>query len=321
MKVKNLILITLFLALSLQTAIAGQGQGGAFLNNPAGARAVGMGCAQTAAADDGYASFYNPAGIARAQSPEINTMVSSVFDLVDHKYASYIHPLGSEGTLGVSYISAGVGNIIASDYNSSTGLITETGDTFSYSASAIVLSAAGSIFELGDMLGIELRPLYAEDLFIGANIRFIQESLYNNRASGIGLDVGAISQVNSKLALGISFQNLISPRMCWDTEYKTVDQVPMVIKTGMSYKLDENTLLAVDFDLPYDQRVVYHIGVEHLLVSKKNMDMIIRSGINNGSWSLGLGLIYQGLKIDYAFAASTYSHLESTHRFSLGYAL
>ncbi|HPT47104.1 MAG TPA: UPF0164 family protein, partial [Candidatus Rifleibacterium sp.] len=69
------LLTTLFMAaLSLSTMSTAHaesaGQAGAYLKMGVGARALGMGSAFTAVADDSTASFWNPAGLARLEKSE-----------------------------------------------------------------------------------------------------------------------------------------------------------------------------------------------------------------------------------------------------------
>jgi hypothetical protein len=67
---------------------------GAFMEDGGGARALGMGSAFVAVADDASAAFFNPAGIVDAQRVELMLMHSERFgDLVDRDYFSYVQPL------------------------------------------------------------------------------------------------------------------------------------------------------------------------------------------------------------------------------------
>src|SRR2546421_5894684 len=79
--------------------------GGKFLSIPVGARAVGMGGAFVAAANDASAMYWNPAGIARLpQSEAIFTHSAWVADL-DFNYGGVIVPVSGLGTVGVSFTS------------------------------------------------------------------------------------------------------------------------------------------------------------------------------------------------------------------------
>ena len=72
---------------------------GAFMADGGGARALGMGSAFVAVADDATAAFWNPAGLVNLERPQVIAMHSERFgDLVDRDYASYARPLGGSGT-------------------------------------------------------------------------------------------------------------------------------------------------------------------------------------------------------------------------------
>jgi len=67
---------------------------GAFMENGGGARALGMGGAFTAVADDPSTTFWNPAGLASAEKREILLMHSERFgDLIDRDFAVYSQPV------------------------------------------------------------------------------------------------------------------------------------------------------------------------------------------------------------------------------------
>ena len=62
---------------------------GAFMENGGGARALALGGAFTAVADDPSASFWNPAGLATFEDQEILVMHSERFgDLIDRDFVT-----------------------------------------------------------------------------------------------------------------------------------------------------------------------------------------------------------------------------------------
>ena len=83
------VLKTLFLiALSVSTMSAAfadsAGGAGAYLKMGVGARALGMGSAFTAMADDATSAFWNPAGLARLQKGEASFMHANL--TMDREY-------------------------------------------------------------------------------------------------------------------------------------------------------------------------------------------------------------------------------------------
>jgi len=70
---------------------------GEFLKIPVGARAVGMGGAFVAVADDATAPWWNPAGLVYLPYREVLPQHSEQFgNLVNHDYLGAVFPLGGE---------------------------------------------------------------------------------------------------------------------------------------------------------------------------------------------------------------------------------
>ena len=109
----KLFLILLTAYCLLPTSVLAQGQAGtdiAVLKAGVGARPLGMGSAFTAIANNADAPYWNPAGLGFVSSNEITTAQTKLSTDADHYYLSYVRPaLG--GTLGVSWIQVGLGNI------------------------------------------------------------------------------------------------------------------------------------------------------------------------------------------------------------------
>ena len=80
-----------------------------FLKIGVGAKAMGMGESQVAATDDLYAAYWNPAGLAKLQKPQLALMHNEWFADINHEFVGVALPLGSIGTVGASasYLSFG----------------------------------------------------------------------------------------------------------------------------------------------------------------------------------------------------------------------
>jgi opacity protein-like surface antigen len=308
----------LILIVALTTMCLWAGTTGAYLDNPVGARAVGMGMAQVAIANDGYAMYWNPAGLAQLPKTEINSMLTSVFGSVDQKFFSYAHRFDGF-SLSVGYLTSGLSDIWQTTYSSSGG-VSDTGTRFSDAASALYFSGAATCAQLQTLAGLDLLSSeMAEKLSLGMNIKWIQETLQNNKTSGLAVDLGKIYQVNDNWAIGVQWQNFISPSLKWDTPSGSVDTLAPVFKVGVGYRW-QDLQLAFDADFRASQSARYFLGAEYLLLSKNNLSMTIRGGlISNGTLSTGMGLNYSDIKLDYAYTTSKESYMDATHRISLGY--
>src|SRR5438309_11866769 len=69
-----------------------------FLKLGIGPRAIAMGEAQVGLADDVYAAYWNPAGLAQLQSPEAGFVHTEYVQDINEQYAAYAHPHPTLGT-------------------------------------------------------------------------------------------------------------------------------------------------------------------------------------------------------------------------------
>src|SRR3989304_4818753 len=112
---KNLILLTALITILLPQSNAQTVFGkyaGEFMAIGVGGRALGMGGAFTAVANDVTAGYYNPAGLANLNYPQISLMHSEQFgDLVNYDYGAVAIPYGNDMSFGLSIIRLGVDGI------------------------------------------------------------------------------------------------------------------------------------------------------------------------------------------------------------------
>ncbi|MDD2715851.1 MAG: UPF0164 family protein [Candidatus Wallbacteria bacterium] len=90
----------------------GSGQAGAYLKMGVGARALGMGGAFSAIADDATASFWNPAGLSQLSSSEIDTMHTVLKMDRTYNFINYVQPdKKRKSSWGVAYTRFGVDDL------------------------------------------------------------------------------------------------------------------------------------------------------------------------------------------------------------------
>src|SRR5262249_42794854 len=119
-----------FLALSLVLipAVVHAGEpgirGATFLKIGEGPRAIGMGEAQTAVADDSYASFWNPAGLANLTCREVALTYQHSIQDIQEQQANVAIPLGKKSAFGAYITRWSVGSFDSFDATgNSTGQI------------------------------------------------------------------------------------------------------------------------------------------------------------------------------------------------------
>src|SRR5258708_5053609 len=140
---------------------------GELLKIPVSARAIGMGEAYTAVADDSSALAWNPAGLSFASQKDAAFMHSSLIESVHYEHIAFAAP-GDNYSLGasMSYLGYGdiagydasgtsIGNQSAYSYNFSGGLSTFVHDRLSIGLTGSVLreslagTSAGTFAENG----------------------------------------------------------------------------------------------------------------------------------------------------------------------------
>ena len=301
----NLLLVCCMLVFAVcmnSYGAAGDGGGaGAFLKNGIGVRPISMGKAFVAIADDAHAGYWNPAGLAILNTAQFGAMYSNPvnYDLVGgtgvkdigYHTVSLAYPTGF-GSFGLNVAYLSVGDIFVVENASGP-----TGDTFSDKEYGIIASYASSI---------------TEQVHLGANMKFVHQSLQDKNGSGLGLDLGLLYQPLYNLTFGLMAQDLIEPKiqLLEDGEEYSI---PRKIRLGMSYKMmDDKVLLAAGVDKASGRSPKLHLGTE--IVPMKDLDLRLGYTTDTGEVSAGVGVRVSAIQLDYGFG---FLKLGSTHRASI----
>jgi hypothetical protein len=304
---------------------------GEFLAIGVGGRALGMGSAQTAIANDVTAGYWNPAGLANMDYPQIALMHEEHFgSLVSYNYAAVAIPYGTDMSFGLSVMrssidgipdtrNAGIdanGNPVPSDqYANAVRLDYSKITEFSNADWAFYLTFA---------------KRQSDNFYWGANVKLISRSLAEYSAIGVGFDIGATYRPSDKLYLGLNIQDITTTLVAWSTGRNEL--ISPTVKLGAAYAIQffGGTLLpAADFDVRFENRqtassfhagpvsVDAHAGLEFKF---KNI-FAVRGGYNDvKEFTIGAGIFLPKLEIDYSFARFSQSEtdrLPDTHRISL----
>lgn len=326
MKKIILILALFFSASSLLAQGLSVGKySGEFLAIGVGGRALGMGSAFVAIANDVSAGYWNPAGLAKLNYPQGMIMHDERFaGLVNYNYGAVAIPYKSDMTFALSVIRLGVDGIPDTrnaliDLNGNLKL--DDNELLDYSK-ITEFNAADWAFLFS------FAKRHSENLFYGANLKVIKRDIAEFGAWGIGFDIGAIYSPLENLSLGASIQDVTTTIVAWDNG--TTQLISPTLKFGAAYQF--NILSGVltplfDTDIRFENRKFasmlnlgpvsfdFHSGVEY---TYDNL-ISIRLGYNDvKQFTFGAGIVLPKLNIDYSFVKfDRQGELGNTHRISL----
>lgn len=305
----NYLVITIALVLaSCYTAVAIPADGGT--NNPfeygAGSRALAMGGAYVALANDVSALFWNPAGLATLEQPEVAAMHIQLFFDTPYDFLGVAYPVLDWGTFSVGVVRLATGDIILRDDR-----------------------AVLSDNETGELDMREYAISYGREILFGINagvtMKIDQQRLLGDYSTGVGTDLGLYYRLPAlpglgglpweNFTFGVIAQNVIGSTLKLQ---QAIDTLPLNLKAGMAYQhrtkdsLQQTITVSLMWEKSTWQSSRLAIGGEYSLLNL----IALRGGLNSDSWSAGGGIQYAGIMVDYALGAEI---LGFTHRFTLTY--
>ncbi|HXF58459.1 MAG TPA: PorV/PorQ family protein [Candidatus Saccharimonadales bacterium] len=330
---------TSFLALALLAALLAPSPAratryaGEFLRIGVGARALGMGSAFVGLADDGTASYWNPAGLATLTERQVTAMHAEQFgSIVQYDFLSYVMPVGSAGkprqAISVSLVRLGVDQI---PDTRGLQIIDQNGNgKFDYPEDLLVVDESRFVFDSDNDAALLFS--YARDirpgLSLGGNFKYIRQWLGDSlRSNGFGIDLGLL-YVGRSFSLGATLRDATTTRILWNTG--TGEYIAPSLRLGAaktrSFK-DRRHLLtgALDIQVGFsDERLSsqahlggvtfeFHPGLEYWFDRR----LALRAGFEAQNFTAGAGLRYHRLGLDYAFL--DHRDLDASHRVSGSY--
>ncbi len=301
-----------------------------FLKIGVGSRAIGMGGAYTASADDINAMYWNPSGLSRINSQEASfNHVDWILD-VKMDYAGFALNVSDLGTLGAFISILSMDDMPVRTLEQPEG----TGELFS----------AGSI-----VIGLSFARNLTDEFSIGFNAKYIGEHIWNESAKSFAIDVGTqyVIPFLNEFRLGASISNF-GPKMKMEgrdiiqtttvgagdgnlinTDLQMEEfELPLLFRIGIAVdaiKTSENRLtLAADAIHPNDNSEYINAGLEYTW----NETFFIRGGYKSlfeqdgeQGFTLGAGINYRILnafkvRLDYAY--QDFGLLKSVQYISLG---
>lgn len=295
-----------------------------------GPRAIGMGGAFTAVADDISSLYWNPAGSANIETNEAFFNHTALYLDINHDYAALATNLTGFGTVGAFVSVLSTDDMPVRTVEKPEG----TGEFFNYGAIIV---------------GVNYSRYLTENFSIGFNAKYINESIWHMSATGFAIDIGtlykipvlnelriaaSISNFGTKMQMegrdvtqnfpsGAGGGNLINANL----ELDKFD-LPLMFRFGLSADVikDQTSRLTTSLDAihPNDHTEYINSGLEY----SWNETVFLRVGYNSlfekdseKGLTAGIGINYRlvdlvKVKLDYAY--QDFGRLSDVHYFSLG---
>ncbi len=275
------------------------GSGGAgtaaadFLEQGVGARAIAMGGAYAAVADDATALYWNVADLTNIRKRSVVLMHSQYLASTFYDYGAYAQNLGRAGAFGLGLQYLNEGSIAETDANFNT-----IGGLSPY---ALALSAGYANKVEG------LRTLSALNGFsLGLTAKFIRSAILETAQTG-AVDVGALSPYyfDDHARFALAAQNL-GGALHYEQAF---ENLPVILKAGSVFEITGRWIASVDAGAPRDDAPYVAAGTEYFFPIIHEWTLAGRLGYNSRTLpgiagvtgvSAGLGFGHRDLDVDYA---------------------
>lgn len=275
-----------------------------FLGITAGARGSAMGSAYVALSDDASGMFWNPAGLARSQGNSVSFSNMNWYVETQIQDASVVIDGDSKGTFALSVRALNYGEIDVTTIERPEG----TGERFTPKDLTIAFSYSKFI---------------TDRFSLGASTRYVQQKIWNESATGFGVDLGMVYQTDFKnLKIGMSILNFgTDMSLSGDDLRRPIDidesiegnndrlesylgvkdwPMPLVFRVGIAMDLvditDHKVIFALDAKHPNDNSESIDVGLEYgfndLLFLRGGYRSLFSSQTEDQSITAGFGLKY-----------------------------
>jgi opacity protein-like surface antigen len=303
-----------------------------FLNIGVGPRAISMGGAFVAIADDATSLYWNPAGASRMQSNRAAFSHAEWFADINYNWAGAVLSMGDFGAVGVSINYLDYGDMEVTTLEEPEG----TGELFNPQDLVIALSYAYNL---------------TERFSIGGSVKYVNMKIWNSSADAFALDLGVlfISDIYG-LRIGATITNFGSDMQMDgkdlfiqtdidDEVFGNNNQIltrlntdsyplPLTFRVGIGMDIldleDHRFTVGADALHPNDNAESLNIGGEYVFMNL----IALRGGYKSlflenseEGLTLGFGLNYDfdpnlGISIDYAY--QDFGRLDYAQQFSVG---
>lgn len=310
-----------------------------FLKVPVGARALGMGGAFTAVADDATAPWWNPAGMIYLPYREVLPQHAEKFgSLVNHDYLGAVLPLGTQmnGSSRQSAIGIGVVRLAVDEIpiTPRPGQLVPLEDFDDYGVDGVQgtfdFGENDGVWQPGERIrDIDLFRASSSDMALllsyarhagrqwafGGNVKFLRQSIPDTipgehvTSFGAGIDGGMLYMPTDAVTIGVMVRDLTTTFISWSNS--TRERIDPSIDTGVAfnfYPADKNALTwAVDLGWGFERKPDSGLKLGAVTGDLRtgleywyNNTFALRSGVNGRNLAFGAGLRYKHIGVDYA---------------------
>lgn len=303
-----------------------------FLTIPVGARAIGMGGAFVAVADDPSAMFWNPSGIAQINTSEALFAHSSWIADIKFNYGAAVIPIEGFGSVGIHFTSMTMDDMEKTTETQPDG----TGQFFSVGSIAV---------------GVSYGRALTDWFSIGGSLKYVNEHISSSSATGLAIDVGTLFTTPFEgVKFGAGISNFGTKMKITGDDLLIVKDVsanagnnaningvlstdkfdlPLNLRIGFSYEPirndDQRLILVVDAQHPNDNSESVSIGGEY---SVFNNTLALRGGYkalgqrdSEERFTLGAGIKYpfgDALTFKFDYGYEKFERLATVHKFAIG---
>ena len=311
---------------------------GEFMKIPVGARAVGMGGAFSAVADDATSPYWNPAGMVFLPYREAFLQHAEQFgSLVSHNFAGYVVPLKAQGerraALGFTATWVGVSDIPITprpgglkpgdwlDYGTDNDPLTpgngqgngvwDPGERLLLSAQDLYMASSTDL-----AFGISYARQRGKRLCYGGTLKFVRQSIPDTLVGqhvtsfGAGVDAGLLYMASDAVSLSAVLHDATTTYLSWSDGVREFVSPNLTTGAALNFVPANGHALtwATDFAWNFENRTFDSelrfgriTGDLHTgLEYWYRNTLALRSGLSGKDLNFGLGVRYRHFGVDYA---------------------
>lgn len=262
-----------------------------------GARSLGMGRTFMGVGEDGDALFSNPAGLGKIDSLRISSMSGNLLEEVRYLVLGGVYPLGKQSAVGVGYVGDFISGIELRDIRGNPTIVGNSSGQANFSHNAYFFAYGRKLIE-GLSAGLNLKYFAVEGSTTTAG-----------DGKGWNVDVGLLQNSLDWINFGVVAQNLLTSSKL-NYQNGEIESFPPKFKAGLRLSIlgkEFNSKLVYPYDLTLSFDAAYnlkqakplatHLGIEF----NPNDYLALRTGIDEGDVTAGVGLKFFGVGLHYAY--------------------